>query len=157
MTSSFRPLYSKKKNSNDYTPLFNEGLGKMGMLEKIDSYLSKSLKSKLNEINSKMIAIEKRLNESIEKRISKIETLDIPQINKKISGLDLKSFIEVKEKLGSITKDDLKKMKDELNAVGKNNLPKMNNDINALKASVRSLEGILNTFDTIKLKLKKKP
>ncbi len=45
VSSSYRPLYSKKEISNDYTPLFNEGLGKMGMLEKIDSYLSKSLKS----------------------------------------------------------------------------------------------------------------
>ena len=72
-----------------YGQVYNEGLSKMEMIEKIDQYLSNDLSKKMTEISSKIAALEAKNQSNYNDILKKIQVIE-----KKLEDMESKALAE---------------------------------------------------------------
>ena len=89
-----------------YGQVYNEGLSKMEMIEKIDQYLSNDLSKKMTEISSKIAALEAKNQSNYNDILKKIQLIE-----KKLEDIESKALAE-KASPASKDKEQMEYLKD---------------------------------------------
>lgn len=122
-----------------YGAVFNDGLSKMEMIEKIDGYISGPLMTKISSIEQKLMSIEGKTQSDIVELRQKIEIIDkrLESIESKLGEKSNSQPTEVKRELLDYLKD-LKSVI--IPAIQKKLLDNENQLINFIQQSTAKLE-----------------